>query len=194
MAIFKDRYTNAGLLKLFLVCVFPIHVWAIYRFIVELPELRTNSLIINYLSRGGYTLLYAFLESLVPFLFLILISFLLPSQWKESKRLSLLSAIYLSIALWAAVNQIYFISIKGGAGWTTWLLGVLAEYAFLRPLAVVVLGLLILSSVLLPILWIYKHKISEERIMSVVDRVIVLSSLYLALDGLGIIVIFLRNI
>lgn len=178
------------LFKLFLVCAFPIHAWAIIMVIRDLEWIaeRTNQW--DAIGVFGYALLGALIESLLIFLVIILLSYLISQKWNAEKRFGVLFTVVFVSAFWSIIGQLYF--VLGGAapqfivdfaissGHPLWVL-----YGISFPLVV--------ASIVVPIyLFLQKYQ-SSGKFMAFVDRLILLSGMYLFLDVIGIIIVIIRN-
>jgi hypothetical protein len=190
--LFK-RLSKREILNLFLVCAFPIHVWTIYLFLsdVQWVSERTNTW--DAIGYGSYALVFAFIESLLFTLFIYLLSMLLPKGWRVKSILAMMSLISISISFWAIVNQLYFLIETASGQIFNFLMGSNhpMRYGFV---GILILLVLVLASVIAPIFLIARYKKFEEGVITFIDRITLLSSLYLLMDLLGLFIIIYRNI
>jgi hypothetical protein len=184
-------YSRQGLWLLFLVCAFPLHVWTIilaFRDFSWVAE-RTNAW--DAVGVLAYALVFAFVESLVVFLAAVLLGFLLPRRWEESKRVAFLTVLVLITALWAMLGQLYFI-------WNLSLPTLFIQYLSqaAHPVRILYAAILVLvvASVLAPTFLVLRSEGSTRFILGMVERLALLSSFYLFLDAASLIVIVVRNL
>ncbi len=191
MAIFKDRYSGGNLFKLFTICALPIHIWAIILWLRDAETITARTTvggmtgIWSTIGVGAYTLVFALFESAVIFLVVLLLSLMLPKRWTEEKRMAQISVGIVIVSLWAMANQIYFLADKGPV-----VSGVNAP----AIIAFIVVLLVIIASPILPFYLIHRYPKIEEAVNMLVDRLSMLSILYLLFDIVGLVIILIRNL
>jgi hypothetical protein len=192
LATFKPAwYSRHGLWSLFLICAFPLHVWTIilaFRDFSWVSE-RTNAW--DAIGVLAYALVFAFVESILVFLAVVLLGFLLPRRWEEGRRLALISVLVLITALWGMLGQLFFL----------WNLSVPEEIINIyarseHPYRLLVGTFLILvsSTILIPTYLVVRSEGSTRIILGITERLSLLASLYLLLDAAGLVIVLLRNI
>lgn len=187
----KKLYSKQDLWSLFLMVAFPLHLWTLllaFRDISWVAE-RTNFL--DAIGVVSYGMIFAFLESLVVFLVALLLGILIPSRWGRDKRLATISLLVVVLALWAMLSQLYFLQ-----NWNipSVILGLLAKSAHpLRFIYIIALAFTV-PSVTLPILMIYRSEKILRVILDVIDRISLLTIVYLLVDLVALIVVFFRNL
>jgi hypothetical protein len=140
---------------------------------------------------GSYGLLLAFIESLVVFFLVALLGFLISPKWGEDRRIALLSVLSLVTALWAVIDQAYFLSwISIPPPFISFLVQsahpIRYIYAFLTPL--------IALTAFAPAYLILKLDKGFHAAREVIDRLSLLTMFYLFLDIAGVIIVIIRNI
>src|SRR5512138_2498857 len=103
------RYTRQGLWSLFLMCVFPLHAWALilaFRDVSWVTE-RTNAW--DAVGVVSYGLLFTLVETLALFIIMALLGYITPARWKSDRRVALLSLLMLLASLWAILEQLFFL-------------------------------------------------------------------------------------
>jgi len=81
MGIFRDKWSaKSEYLQLFLVCAFPIHVWAYINLFNDMPAMVLEMGVWRILGVTAYVLVFALLESLLVFGLILLVSFILPER------------------------------------------------------------------------------------------------------------------
>jgi len=139
---------------------------------------------------GSYGLLIALVESVFVTFVVWILSFLTPAGWAPKKRVVIMGSLALLTSIWAILGQLYFLLeirfpfplIKGIAGTS-------------HPLWIiygVVLGAvsLTISGVVYALLRFDRF---TKAMQDIFERLALLTSLYLFLDFLGIIIVIIRN-
>lgn len=182
------------LYQLFCAVLFPIHVWAFYQVFQDVEWISRRTSPWDSLGVGGYTLSFALFESLLVFLAVLLISQLIPRKWDTAKRLSIAAALYFMTVIWAILIQVeaivettirasiakFLVSTGRPIWYGAWVLMALA----------VVLYLIIAAPT-----WVIIRKEKASRVFAgFLDKLAVLSSLYLVMDATGVLLVIYRNI
>lgn len=190
MAIF-NRYSRSGLWLLFLTTAFPIHLWTIILVLRDFSWVAERTNAWDAVGVAAYGMLFAFIECVFVFAIVVLVGFVLPKQWGEKKRIAFLSLLVFLVALWAIVGQLYFLwNLNLPPALTMFLAG------SAHPLRWLYAGLFVLVSltVVVPVyIFIRSEKVSSS-IYNIVDRIAVLSAIYLVFDGIGLVIILIRNL
>lgn len=187
----QKRYSKSGLLSLFLAVAFPLHLWTLLLVFADITWLAERTNLWDAAGTAAYALLYALAESVLVFLALAALGFLLPRRWKEQKRIAILSVLFYIATLFVVLGQLHFVF-----GWMpgAWMAQLLASSG--RPLVFLYLmALALIGAVLLPaLLWLLRFERAAGKVMDVLDRLAVLSLLYLSFDLLALILVIVRNI
>lgn len=191
MATYKNFYSRQGLWTLFLMCALPLHVWTIILAFRDFDWItaRTNSW--DAVGVASYGLLYAAIESVVFFLCIALIGFLVSVKWTENRRVALMSVLALLLSLWSMFNMLSFLN-----DWQTpaWLVNFAISTG--RPLVALYIFafVLVVPTVLLPVFFILKSDGLLKGIQEGIERLSLLMLLYLFFDAVAVVVIIIRNI
>lgn len=191
--IFKQRFKKEHLIKVFLLCAFPFHLWTILLILHDVEWIAKRTNLGDVIGVGAYALLYALIESLFFFLLIVALSLIIHWQWKGDKVFAELGYISLWIPIWAGLKQIYRHQDMASPNF-------LVEWLFStgHPLRYFTLGtglliIVIIGSAAVPIYLIgFKHKV-EKYIRSFLERLAVLSTLYIALDVISVFIVLIRN-
>ena len=187
----KSKFDRSDWFKLFLVCAFPLHLWTIlmvFRDVNWVAERTTNWDAVGF---SGYALFYTLIESLLLFGFIALLGFIIPKNWNITLRFVVLSLVAFILAGWSIMEQLILIVFWG---WLRHLADTLT-FLFTSPWsAYVIFAGLIVISVTVPLLLLRKHPGLQEKVYSVLERLTLLSGLYLFIDVIGMIIILIRNI
>jgi hypothetical protein len=172
-------FSKADVFKLFLVSAFPVHVWAILTLFKWSSSLTLSLSVLEIVSVTAYVLVFALLESLVIFIPLFLLAYLFFSGVTGAHPISNGAAIILPVSISAAAIHLYrFLEIKAVdfPQWASlWAAGALAAVAFF-------------------IYWLRNNDKVDRALRSLVDRLAVLSLIYLLLDLISGFVVLLRNL
>ncbi|HKJ28456.1 MAG TPA: hypothetical protein VJ965_12510 [Anaerolineales bacterium] len=186
-----QKFTRSDLFKLFLVCAFPLHLWTILMMMRDVNWVAERSTMWDAVGFSGYALLYTLAESVILFGFILLLSLLVPRQWNKTLRFTVLSLLAFVLAGWSIMEQLILIVF-----WTP--LRRLAERApFLLsadwvPLAI--LTVLVAITVAVPLFLLHERGKLQETVYLILDRLTMLSGLYLFLDALALVLVILRNV
>ena len=140
---------------------------------------------------AAYGLMFALFESLMVWGVMILMGFLLPRSWSESKRTVLLGIFILVIALWAMFGQLYFM-----LEWSfpESIIQFLVRQAHpLRLLYAGYLAVIAFTVVLAAYFAVFSGKF-ERAIITIIERLSTLMGLYVFLDVISIVIVLIRNI
>jgi hypothetical protein len=187
----KKYFSLKSLWTLFLMAAFFPHVWTIilvFRDFSWIAE-RTNAW--DAVGNGAYGLLYAFVESLFVFVIALVLGLLISSKWSEARRRALLAALILLTAVGSVVNQLYFLY-----EWDIPAALIRTLIASGRPLvSLYLLSLAVITPfVALPVYLILRSEHSYTIVNELIDRLALLTGLYLVLDGIALVIVVVRNV
>jgi len=185
------RYSRQGLWSLFLIGAFPLHFWTlilVFRDISWLTE-RTNAW--DAIGVASYGMIFAFTESVVIFLVVVLLGFFTPKQWETDRRITFLALLILITSVWGMIGQLLFL-------WNIFLPA--QAIHFLRssshPLRIIyaVCLMVVTPTVLLPVYAFIRSNQAVMFMQNLMERLALLATFYLFFDLLGLIIVILRNI
>ena len=163
------------ILAVYLACLFPIQIWAIYNLLREVPAWLHQMSVWDVIGVVSYPQVFVLIESVVICLPLVFLSTVLPARWFRDKFVALASGIiYLSVA-WFILAHINDRTLR------YWRLGQFP------------IGLFVLSQMLFFFLIHYSRKL-QSIIVSCVNRVAVLSIVYLMTGLISVLIIVIRNV
>ncbi|NIW44549.1 MAG: hypothetical protein GWN14_07135 [candidate division Zixibacteria bacterium] len=187
----KRTFNRGDWFRLFLVCAFPLHLWTILMVFRDVNWVAERTTSWDALGFSSYALLYTLVESLLLFVFIALLSLLVPKRWDKTLRFVILSLIAFALAGWSIMEQLILIvlwdqlqllgrslTFLGSAPWT-------AQALFAG---------LVLITVAIPFLLLKKFNKLQEVVFSILERLTLLSALYIVMDMFGIVIIIIRNI
>ena len=165
------------LISAFAICVFVIHVWAIYNLLKEVPAWVLRLSFPELVGVIAYTQVFALFESILIFLLLIGLGAVLPAKWYRNKFGSLSVAIVLITSAWFIAAQ-YNDNLLTGSG--------------LKGFAIWAVTYLIAVGIAVGVIHYFKKL--DGLLNGFAQRVLVLSVLYLAVDIFSIFVVIFRNV
>lgn len=157
-------------------CAFLVHVWAYYSLADSLPAWLLRLDAWDLLGLISYVLAFALWESLAIWIALLVLAMLLPAAWLRQRFLLRSTLIALVAALWALLFHFR--------------LGELAPRVMQWPLW---LGMILLSLCLAGFLGGRLVKL-EATLHTALEKVFVLSIIYLGLDVVAMIIVLIRNL
>jgi len=186
----EQKFSRADWFRLFLVCAFPLHLWTLLMAFRDINWVAERTTSWDALGFMGYAMFYTLIESALLFGFIALLSLLLPRTWKKSMRFVTLSLLAFVLAGWSIIEQLILIIFYGrlrqlGAVWP-WLSNTSA------PMWIA--AALVTLSAVVPLLILHGRSKLQSGVEAVLERLTILSGLYLFLDGAGLIVILIRNL
>ncbi len=188
---FTQRYSKQGLWSLFLMCAFPLHFWTLILVFRDIQWMTERTNFWDALGVASYAMVFAFLESLLLFLILTLLGFLVPTRWTRETRIALLSVLYLILSVWAMLSQLYFLTAVQTPGWFISLMVQIGH-----PVRILYLLALILvtPTLALPAWFALRSERFLKSVNGLVERLSLLSGLYLFFDVVGLIIVIIRNL
>jgi hypothetical protein len=188
---FHNRFSRSAGLKLFLSCAFPVHFWAIVMVLKEAETLLVKRDLVYGLGFSGYLLALALLESLLLFAFIYALSFLFPKRWDEHTALVVACLLGLVVAGWSIGNQSFFLLVELQPAWFEWLM---LRVGYRQRLAYGLLVALVSLSAALPLAGLPQSARGIRLAEGLIEKLILLTPLYLAMDVIGIVFMTVRNL
>ncbi|CAG0950821.1 hypothetical protein ANAEL_00058 [Anaerolineales bacterium] len=190
MKIFK-HYSRQGLWTLFLACAFPIHVWAIILIFNDVEWIAERSNFWDSIGVASYGLVFAFAESWLLFLTAALLGFLVSMTWSGERRVALMSTLATILTLWAIAGQLYFfLNAPFPESWIIFFASLRRPLRFLYAAVFVV----VLPTVVIPTWLILKFEKPLKFVTAALEKISLLTSLYLFFDLVGFVVLVFRNL
>jgi hypothetical protein len=186
-----SRYSRQGLWTLFLICAFPLHLWTLILAFQDISWLTERTNVQDAIGVVSYGMLFALVESILIFLFLVLLGFITPWRWETDRRVAFLAFLVLITSLWAMIGQLLFL-------WNVSL--PVSAIEFLRnsdhPLRIIyaVCLMIVTPTVLLPAYSFLRTSKAVTVMQNLMERLSLLSMFYLVFDLLGVIIIVFRNL
>ena len=181
-------------MSLFLVIAFPFHLWTLIQIFQDIEWVMERTKPADVYGYASYSLIFAFYESFVILILMLLLGFLTPKKWTGDKLVVQLGYLAVITSVWSMLEQIY--NTGPSINKEEFILSITelnhpVRVSFLLGglLLVVVIG-----SVALPIYLVDKNEKFEKVMIAIFERLNMLSALYIFLDFIGLIIILYRNI
>lgn len=184
-------YTPEVLLKLFMICAFPLHIWSLLMAFRDFGWVALRTYTWDAIGLVSYAMAFALVETIGVFLLVLLVGFLVPFRWDLDKRLAMLGAQFLVLASWSILSKIY---TALDSPLPAWLLNFMIADG--HPLRILwgIAGALVILSAVVPALLILKRESATQAVNIVFEKLVVLSSFYVFLDLIAIVIIVIRNL
>jgi hypothetical protein len=186
----KLKFTRSDWFRLFLICAFPLHLWTLLMLFRDINWVAERTSMWDAIGFSGYALLYALLESILLTGFVALLSLMLPRGWNKILRMLVLSLTAFVLSGWSIVEQLILIVFYGRLRH----FGIANPWLANRWAWGSIFVVVIVLSMAVPILMMRGNSKLQEKINAFLDRLTILSGLYLFLDVVGIVIIIIRNI
>lgn len=193
----KNRYSKESLFLLFAICLLPIHFWAVIRAFNNISWLINRSELDGAISYVFYALDFAFLESILVFLFIFQLSLLVTIRWEKYKLTTIIATLFLLITSFAIFIQYYqYMNFNNKNEPLDIFIKTLYPGNPLRAQLVFIIFLITILILLVGgiILILDRFEKICGLILEFYNRLSVLAFLFLLLDAVGLIVIIFRNI
>jgi len=175
--------TRNEIILLFLACVIPIHIWSIINILREIPRYLQYLTIGEIIIIFAYTQAFALFESLIVTVLLILFCLVLPARFFRDWFLSQGILIVYITTIWAILYHFQVRIVQGLSP------SLVTYMALIWLWAMMYFGVLFGSLIL-----IRKKEDFEQKIISFIDRLSVLSAVYIIIDVVSIFIVLMRNI
>ena len=92
---FNQRFTFQRLANFFLVSAFPFHLWAVILLLNDYSWITQRSGVGSFVGVASLAIIYAFVESVILFALLLVVSLLLPWKWTGKRVFTVLGFVAL---------------------------------------------------------------------------------------------------
>ena len=177
MTVFRQRFPAWEDLRLaFAGCVFVIHVWAILNLLDALPAFLLRLTPYEVAGVISYPLVFALLESLLVWSLVVLAAIVFPRRWLRGRFLTRGMALVLFTALFSiAIHFNYEDLVKN------------LQYLPLWASIYLILTLIC-------VYWVGRSQHVDAILRAALQRIEVLSYLYIFMDVFGLFIVISRNI
>ena len=178
--IFRKKWSaKADYFKLFLVCSFPVHIWAYINLLNDMPAIQLEMGAWRILGVAAYVLGFALIESLFIFGLIFLVSLILPESLFGLQLVQVGSIFVLTTSIAALLIHYYGQWKIESFSFTAW----------------IALWTMIGTSIfIVAVYWLNRNQQVQGIFQSGIERLAVLSLVYISLDILGLSVIIIRNL
>jgi hypothetical protein len=184
-------YQKKDLWTLFLMAAFPTHIWTIILVLSDVEWVTERTNLWDAISVGAYGLIIALIESLFIFVLAVGLGFLILRRWDSSTRVGLLTVLIFLVSIWAIIEQLYFsLPIQVPDPFIRFLVRSGHPLWYLYGLSIFLAGITVL-----PLCYIILRSERARSLLSeIIERLSLLTSLYLLLDIAAIIIVVIRNV
>jgi hypothetical protein len=193
---FQDRYSWGILYRLFAICAFPIHLWAILMVFNDVGWISGRTGVFDTIGYAAYVLLFSLVESLVVFLAVLALSAAASLAWPREKLYAASGGLYLNVALAGGITQVYLFYKDLHPDLDNLIMEALPfnDPRLDRWAILLSVGLAVFLPLLLQVISIIRSERFTTRMNDFLEKIVVLSSIYLGLDALALLLILLRNL
>lgn len=178
MVTFKNRLaSNQDLALVFSICAFPIYVWSIFNVLKEVPAWLLRLSAWDLIGIIAYTQLFALLESVLVFVALIILGGVLPARLFRDKFVPQSSMAVLLTSSWVMLAHSYSGIFNPDR---------VKQLALWFALYLISLGLAYAA--------VQRYQKLQALLRAFGNRLMVLSSVYIAIGVLSAAVVVLRNV
>ena len=191
MTKISSKFNRGELIKLFLIVAFPLHVWTILMTLRDVGWVAEGRTVSGAIGFSAYVLTYTLIESLALFGGILLVGLLISKKWSKVQRMVSLGLVATVLSSWSIIEQIILVLLYSQ------MVRALSGFALLGSspwLGLVLLGLLVTLSFALPIFLALRSEKFTRNVLSIFDRLSLLSGLYLFFDFVAIIILIVRNV
>lgn len=184
-------YSRQALWSLFLMCAFPLHFWTLLPAFRDVSWLTERSSLWDAIGVVSYGMIFIFSETAIIFLITTLLGLLVSRRWDKDRRVALLSIPVLITAMWAIVCQLYVlmrISISDQ------IIVFLAHQEHPVRYLYLISLVLMTPTFLLPTYLVLRSDKALRFVQDLIERISLLTVIYLFFDVAGLIVVVIRNI
>ena len=184
-------FSKQELLKLFLVCALPINFWALIVWFRSFGSVAEELGQWDAIGVGAYILLFALVEILVVFIVLVLLSLLIPKKWRQEKTIAQVSALYLMVPIGLILDQTRDLITFPREGFIWQAVNSLNNILSSSQVILLVIGSAVAIGLVVAI---HRFERVHSLVSAGIDKLVVLSGIYLVLNLAAIIIVIIRNI
>ena len=172
-------------------CAFPLHVWALLLSFRDVSWLSARTNLSDAIGVISYGMVFAFVETIFVFLIALLLGMFISSKWESQKRIALLGSLAIVTALWSIFSQLYFM-----LGWSfpSALIDFLVRSRHPARIFYPILIALVGSSVIYPAYAILRSEKAYAVVRDLMERISLLTTVYLIIDVMAFCVVIFRNV
>jgi hypothetical protein len=186
-----SKFDRGDLFKLFLIVAFPLHVWTIFMALRDVGWVAEGRTVNGAIGFSAYVLVFTLIESFVLFGLILLLGVLISKKWSKDQRLVSLSLVAVILSTWSILEQIILVLLFDR------ITRALAGFTFLAAspwIGFTILGVVITISFALPVFLALRSPKFTQGLLTVFDRISLLSGFYLVFDALAIVILIVRNV
>jgi hypothetical protein len=190
----KQRFSKQQLFSFFLTCAFPFHLWTLIMLIRDYGWITQRSGTSSFTGVASLAMIYALVESLIFFFLLLILGLLIPWNWPSKRVFTLSGFLALWIPIWDMLSQSYRAANFANPGFfIIWLFGTQHPIRYGYPILILIIILTV--GLTAGLIWAISFNQKVRNFFhSLLDRIMVLSVLYLVLDVVAVVIAAVRII
>jgi hypothetical protein len=177
--LFKNLASKSDYLSLFLVCLFPIQVWGLVNLFYNVPSLVLEMKAWEFAGVISYVFSFALFESLVVFGLVFILSLIVPRRYFSDRLLATGSVLIFFATVATVMNHLHYVWKIPSSQLDSWTWKWAA--ASLAATGITLWGM-------------WRSEKLSLIIRSGAERLGVLSTFYLAVDLIGVLIVVVRNV
>jgi hypothetical protein len=181
------------LFSLFLIIAFPIHTWSLYQTLNNFEWVAERTIVWDAFGYGSYALTFALFETFLFFLVITPFYLLFRKNRDVDTAVAVFGTVFITISIWEILHRL---NVANSNILDTTINQIRTRfqlrYRYIVGLYLVLIGIIASSISLPPFLIIKKEKYSSA-IIDLLQRLELLSYLYLGLDLISIVIVIIRN-
>lgn len=187
----RTHFNRENTLTLFLVTSFPINLWAIIIWFRNFGSIAEENGLWDAVGVGAYLLSYALLESVLVFLTILLLSMLLPKKWGQEKSLAQVGFLYLALTIGLILEQSRALVEfpREGFLWRNINFIINRLSSFPAIIVAIAAGIAIAS-----VIAIHRSPSVRRTVLAAIEKIALLSTIYVVLDLIAVVAVFMRNL
>jgi len=191
MKTISKYYSRSNLWALFLLCAFPLHVWAMIFAFRDISWVYARTVVWDAIGVLSYGMVFALVESVWLSVAVFFLGFLISLKWNSELRVATLGAVIFLVSLIAMLVQFY-----GALGWSISDSVISFFVLFAHPGRTVYLVLLIILSPIVAgtIYLVLGTGKGAQVLKDAIEKISLLMMVYLVLDLVALVVVIIRNI
>jgi hypothetical protein len=187
----RRHYTRQGLWSLFLMCALPLHAWTMLLAFRDLSWVTDRTNAWDAVGVLSYGLVFALVESVLLFVVMGLLGYLVSERWEAERRMGVLSVVVLVLSLWAMVGQLFFllnVRVPGAV------IGFLVRVPHPLRVLYLVIPAIVAATYLIPVGLVLRTQRGLRWVGGLIERLSLLALFYLVFDVAALVIVVVRNL
>ena len=191
--ILTSRIEKKHITNVFLFICIPIHLWAIFLVFSDIEWIINRTVFWDAIGYTAYSLVFAFLESVVFLIVFILLALLLPKAWRGETNYTIISSLAFVTLGWGIANQLNFY-LQVNHEFNIYVIRFYELVDTYKLLFFVILMFAIMISVIAPIILSAYTDKGKSFLLSTIERFSVLGWFLIFLDTASLLILIYRHL